>query len=129
MTAEVGVLIIDDSPEWARHFEKAVLKIDGMKVVGTAGAADAAIELMDRLKPQIVILDLMLENSSGIEVLKRLRQNGWSARIIAVTGAPSEPVKSVCLQLGASYFFDKTFDFEELPNALRSLLDRIHQGQ
>jgi DNA-binding NarL/FixJ family response regulator len=121
-----GVVIIDDSSQWIHRVASVVAEIPGLAVLGSAGTPSAALELVSRLRPPIMILDMSLSGGSGVDVLKELDPRGaGDIRVVVVTGSPSSPLRQVCLESGARYFFDKAFEFDLLEDALRSLRDEV----
>lgn len=129
MQEGTGIVIIDDSAQWLGQLTSAVDAIGGLTVIGTASTPSAAIELVSTLRPPIVVLDLFLLGGSGLDVLKAVAKQNSGTRIVMVTGSPTIRLKQVCMQLGARYFFDKTFEFEELEAALRTLRQEIATRQ
>jgi DNA-binding NarL/FixJ family response regulator len=125
MAESVGVVIIDDSAQWIRRLESVLTEIPGLVLVGTAGTPSAALALVSQLNPPIMILDMTLEGGSGVDVLRSLGSQGATVRVVALTGAPSHPLRELCFQLGARYFLDKTFEFDELGDALRILKEEV----
>ena len=119
--ADLGVVIVDDSDEWLRRLESAVQEVPSLAVVGTAATPTAAIDLVSTLRPPILVLDLGLSGGSGIDVLKALGNQNIQTRPVVITGSPSASLRTICMQLGARYFLDKAFEFEELQPALREL--------
>lgn len=115
-----GVLIVEDSEPFQRTLAAAVGEVPGLEVVGTASTPARAIELISQLRPAIVVLDLYLTGGTGVDVLKAMRP-GDKTKVVVVTGSPSEPLKQACSQLGASFFFDKSLEFEQFRYALSGL--------
>lgn len=125
---QAGVVIVEDSAHWLRRLELAVHEIAGLTIAGSAGTPAAAVELVSRLHPPILILDLHLPGGSGVDVLRALDGLEFGTRVVIVTGHPSERLRAVCLQLGARYFFDKALEWERLQPALRTLQEEVEMG-
>jgi two-component system, NarL family, response regulator DevR len=125
MEGEVGVAIIDDSAQWLRRLEALVAEIAGLAVIGSAATPLAALDLVVSLRPPIIILDLSLSGGSGTDVLKALARQAIDTRVVVVSGFPSAHLRSICLELGARFVFDKAFQFGELQGALRDLLEEV----
>jgi DNA-binding NarL/FixJ family response regulator len=75
------VLIVDDHPTF-RSSARSVLEADGFVVVGEAGDGDAAIAAADRLRPDVVLLDVQLPDMDGFEIAKRLKLSGDAPAIV-----------------------------------------------
>lgn len=80
------VLIADDHPVVRTGIE-ALLRNTEFVVVGTANSGEAALEEIDRHGPDIILLDLQMPGGGGMEVLRRLRSNGSTCRVILLTAA------------------------------------------
>ena len=72
-TGSVGVLVVDDSPVFRRGMSRAVGLHSGLELVGEADGGEAALEAIERLRPDVVLLDLRMPDIDGLEVLERLR--------------------------------------------------------
>lgn len=75
------VLIVDDHLGF-RATARAVLEAEGFHVVGEAGDGAEAVELANRLHPDIVLLDVQLPDTDGFEIAARLSRNGQGAAIV-----------------------------------------------
>jgi DNA-binding NarL/FixJ family response regulator len=72
-TGSVGVLVVDDSPVFRRGMGRAVRLHNGLELVGEADGGEAALHAIERLRPDVVLLDLRMPDIDGLEVLDRLR--------------------------------------------------------
>ena len=80
------VLIVDDHAGF-RLSARRILEADGYEVVGEAADGHEAIEAVERLKPQIVLLDVFLPGIDGFEVAKRLSSNPETKPVIVLTSS------------------------------------------
>jgi CheY-like chemotaxis protein len=64
-------LIVDDSPRFGEE-ARSLLEHEGVSVVGVAGSGDEAVRLAEALRPDLVLLDISLDNESGFDVARRL---------------------------------------------------------
>jgi DNA-binding NtrC family response regulator len=110
--------------------------------VGRADAAEAGFEAFDRMRPDVVILDLHLPDLGGLDVLERLQSRGGS--VILLTGQGDIETAVRAMQLGAEHFVTKPVDLSHLAAAtarvcakvrlmrqnalLREALDRLLRG-
>ena len=125
MADAVGVAIVDDSAQWIDRLGSVVAEIPGLVVLGTAGSPSGALELVSQLHPPIMILDMGLSGGSGVEVLRKVGSRSADIRVVVLTGYPSVPLRELCMNLGARYFLDKAFEFEQLTDALRVLKEEL----
>lgn len=106
------VVVIDDEPQIRKSLYR-VLSDEGYKV-HVADSARAGMELIESVKPNIVILDLMLPDGSGLDILGRISQLDESIQTIVIT-AYAEVQRAVeAMKLGASDFLKKPYELEEL---------------
>lgn len=84
--------------------------------VSTAGNGIDAIALVDDLRPDLVILDMMMPEMDGIQTLRELRQTeaGADVPVLFLTGVSDKEVKRQALDLGTSYYLTKPFDYNDL---------------
>jgi len=117
-----SILLIDDDADVLRavgdYFDKIGFE------VGRADAAEAGFEAFDRMRPDVVILDLHLPDVGGLEVLERLRSLGGS--VILLTGQGDIETAVRAMQLGAEHFLTKPVDLGHLAAATARVCDKIH---
>ncbi len=114
--APLTALIVDDEPVARAGLRHALAEIEWLRAVGEAANGPAAIELIERLRPDIVFLDIQLPGMSGIEVLQRLHHRPC----VVFTTAYAEHAVTA-FELGALDYLLKPFG----PDRLRSALDRV----
>jgi len=91
------------------------------EVVGEAGTGFEALKVCRRVKPQLVILDLMLPEMNGVEVLIRLREELVDTRFLIYSGAMSRALTVEALQAQPHGFVHKTEDWAVFREALRAV--------
>jgi two-component system, OmpR family, KDP operon response regulator KdpE len=126
MTAEgARVLIVDDEPQILRAL-KVVLRNAGWSVETAETAEEASTQLATR-PPDVMVLDLVLPDGSGVDVLRELRR--WSALpVIVLSAVGDEQEKVRALDAGADDYMTKPFGPEELLARLRALQRRAGDG-
>jgi DNA-binding response OmpR family regulator len=120
------ILVVDDEPTLRETLAEALAQ-DGLRVV-TAADGRAALERFRAESPDLVLLDLMLPEVSGIEVCRILRRES-SVPIIMLTAKDSEIDKVVGLELGADDYVTKPFSLRELMARIRTQLRRLERGE
>lgn len=113
------VLIVDDHPSF-RSSAHALLEAEGFEVVGEAEDGESAIEAVQRLRPDIVLLDVQLPDIDGFEVTRRLTSNGAGPSIVLVSSRDGCDYGSLVSESGARGFVPKN----ELTGAAVSALLR-----
>ena len=121
MTEPISVVVCDDVPE-LRRLARAVLEEDGdMKVVGEAADGREAIEVIERLQPRIVVLDLSMPELDGLEAIPLIHQVSPVTEIVIFSGFEESKVAEVALRLKASRYVRKGAPLEDLRSAVRDL--------
>ena len=115
------VLVVDDEPI-VREIVVKYLRRDGFKTLEAADG-DAAMDLIDRERPDLVVLDLMLPGTEGIGVCRWIRAHS-SLPVIMLTALGDEPDRIVGLELGADDYVTKPFSPRELVARVRNVLRR-----
>ena len=99
----VSVLVVDDSPVFRRGMGRAVDIHTGLELVGEADGGAAAVEAIERLRPDVVLLDLRMPDLDGFAVLERLRELDPppSSKVIIVSASLNEETERAALAAGA----------------------------
>jgi two-component system, OmpR family, KDP operon response regulator KdpE len=125
MSRQISVLVVDDEPRILR-FVRTELESDGYRVL-VASSGRQAIELHDSERPALVILDLIMPDVDGFEVLRRIRVSARTP-VIVLTARASDVDKIRGLDLGADDYLTKPFNPEELAARMRAVLRRSQVG-
>ncbi len=115
------ILVVDDDPDILRIL-KDNLEWDGYAVL-TAGGGQEALSVLDRQKPDLVILDLSLPDIDGIRVCRMIRTKS-DTHIIILTARDRVPDKILGLESGADDYVVKPFDYMELAARIKAQLRR-----
>lgn len=121
----IKILIADDNREFCELLKEFISQEDEFSLVGIANNGVEAVEIIDREKPDVVILDIIMPHLDGIGVLERLAANGVQPRpkIIMLTAFGQENVTQRAIELGADYYILKPFDFTVLATRIRQLAE------
>lgn len=118
---QLRVLIVDDEAHIV-NFLRLGLRYEGFDVA-VAGDGPEALKEVERFKPHLVILDLMLPGMDGIEVADRLRADP-NVLIIMLTARDQVPERIAGLRAGADDYVVKPFDFDELLARIQAVTRR-----
>lgn len=116
------ILVVDDE-DLVREVVSDYLARDGYRVVAAADAQDAR-ELLDRHRPDLAVLDIMLPGGDGLTLVRELRAAGSALPIILLTARGDEIDRIMGLELGADDYVTKPFSPRELVARVRSVLRR-----
>nr|WP_308426362.1 response regulator transcription factor [Nakamurella endophytica] len=118
------VLVVDDEQTLAELLALA-LRYEGWEV-RTAGDGAAAVTAARELRPDLVVLDVMLPDMDGLEVLRRLRNEFERTPVLFLTAKDAVEDRIAGLTAGGDDYVTKPFSIEELVLRLRALLRRSH---
>lgn len=127
----IKVLVVDDDFMVARVHRGYVGRVAGFEVVGEAHTGAAAIAGVQRLRPDLVLLDVYLPDLTGMEVLHRLRAAGFDTDVLVVTAASDVDTVRAAMQSGVVHYLVKPFTYATLRDRLeryaevRRRLDRF----
>lgn len=121
-TAAIRALVVDDEPH-ITDLIKTVLTYEGWSV-HTADRGQSALSELRSFKPDIVVLDVMLPDMSGFEVLARARQEGFLTPVLFLTARDSTEDRVQGLTLGGDDYVTKPFSLDEVLARLNALLRR-----
>jgi len=121
MSTEPLVLAVDDEAGILRLI-KLELTTQGFRVV-TAASGDEALRMAEEQRPDIALLDIVMPEMTGLEVMRRLRERS-SIPVILLTAKGSESDKVRGLELGADDYLAKPFSPDELSARVRAVLRR-----
>jgi DNA-binding NarL/FixJ family response regulator len=117
----VRIVLVDDH-KVVRQGLKALLEAErGFEIVGQAGDGLRALELVERLKPEILVVDLMIPGLSGLEVTRRTAQLSPLTRIIILSMHSNEAYVLEALKYGASGYVLKESSADDLVRAVHEV--------
>ena len=116
------ILFVDDEPN-IRLFYTGVLADAGHDVREAASSRETMLAIQ-RERPDLVILDLVLPAMDGIEALRRIREQGWGVRVVVFTAYGTADRAREALALGAREFIGKPFDLERLVQVVSEQVGR-----
>jgi two-component system OmpR family response regulator len=118
----VRVLVVDDEPNLTDLLAMA-LRYEGWQVA-TAGNGTAALSSARQLRPDVVVLDVMLPDLDGFQVLRRLREQVPNVPVLFLTARDAVQDRIAGLTVGGDDYVTKPFSLEEVIARLRALLRR-----
>ena len=122
MIAADRVLVVDDEA-MVRDVLARYLARDGFEVE-TVGDGEAALAAFETVRPDLILLDLMLPRVDGFEVFRRLREAGAASPVIMLTARGEVTDRIVGLEIGADDYVSKPFSPKEVVARVRAVLRR-----
>ena len=107
----MNVFIVEDSEAMRESLRTMLSEFHDVNIVGYAADESGAIEQINSLLPDVVILDLNLLSGSGIAVLKGVKKHHAGIKVMVLTNCTDEFYVDACKRANADFFFDKSFQF------------------
>jgi CheY-like chemotaxis protein len=117
------ILIVDDSL-FQRRIISAPLKAEGYEVIEAINGKEG-IEKVITENPDVILLDILMPEKDGFEVLKELRDSHNTVPVIMLTSDVQDTTRDECLSLGAQAFVNKPVKSEDLMSVISSILAAI----
>ncbi len=123
--AKTRVLLVDDHLVVRQGLRSLLSQYEDIQVAGEADGGPAALELVARLRPDVILLDIRLSGSSGLDLARQLRRSGVESRIIFLTAFDDESYLLQAAQVGAQGYLLKSASAEVLAETIRA----VHAGE
>lgn len=120
--ARIRVLLVDDHALVRAGIRSLLEEIGGVEVVGEAGDAAAALEMLAAAQPDVVLMDIAMKGMTGLEAAARIRERQPQVRVIVLSMHSSEEYVLQALRAGAAGYLLKDAATAELELALRSVM-------
>lgn len=118
MSSQTPKVLIADDNDLMRTLLRGILRNEDMQIVGEARNGAQAIEMVERFRPDIVFMDVVMPEMDGLEALQVLKKAHPKVSIIMVTGNPSMDNVQESIQGGASGFIVKPFNAAKVLDTL-----------
>lgn len=118
----IRVVVVDDHPLVRAGVAELLGDIPDVTLVGSAASGSEAVRLVSELRPDLMLLDLIMPGMSGFDVLSRINDDGFKLCVIILSMHSSEEYVLRALKLGAAGFMLKDSVAEELEYAIRAVM-------
>jgi DNA-binding NarL/FixJ family response regulator len=118
-----SVLIVEDHTTFQEILAIAIEQFPDFTVIGRADNGRQGSRLIAELRPDVVVLDLVLPDIGGLEVLREAAKRGDRPRFLAFTGDDAPYLVSEALSLGVEGYVEKTVSLDEFMQALRNVAE------
>ena len=129
VNARTRVFIVEDSPEVRQSLADLLHEIDGVSVVGEAETPNDAVAGIRRTGPDCVVLDFQLLGGTGVEVLRTIHPASPEIAFVVLTNHANAQYRRICMEAGASWFFDKSTEFYKLKDVISGLTSVQHERE
>jgi len=118
---ELRVMLVDDHPVVREGFSRYIETQPGMRVCCQTGSAAEAFALYSKHRPEVVLVDLSLEEGSGLELIKDIVAHDAGAKLLVISGHDEELYAERCLRAGAMGYIHKHEAGQRIMDALSSV--------
>ncbi|MFZ5821671.1 MAG: response regulator [Chloroflexota bacterium] len=125
MGAPIHVLVVDDHPVVRRGIKSLLAEEEGIEVIGEAVNGKDALEKLQTLKPDVILMDLVMPEMNGIEAIERITAAYPDARILVMTSFAADDKVFPSIKAGALGYILKDSDPEDLLRMIR----QVHRGE
>jgi len=122
-TLPIRVMIVDDHEMVRSGLSAFLYGATDMEHVGEAGSGEEAIRLCEQLRPDVILMDMMMPGIDGVETTRAIRERWPEVRVIALTSFTEEDLVKRALQAGAMSYLLKNVASSELASAIRAAMD------
>ena len=120
--SQCKVILVEDHPMFREHLSQLINRELGMVVCGEADNCAEALQLIIESEPDIVIVDITLRGSSGLELLKDIRAQGLSVNVLVLSMHDEELYAERALRAGARGYITKNEASSEVVKAIRQVM-------
>lgn len=120
-TENCTVLLVDDHPLFRCGVAQLIATQPDFEVIGEATSAEEGVSLATLLKPDLVLMDVNMHGSSGLQALKQIKDSGLEAQVIMLTVSDTEQDFVTAVRAGAEGYLLKDSEPEEILEKLRQV--------
>lgn len=124
----MNLFIVENSNYLRERLARLVEQRRGIQVVGHAASAREAVDLIRQTRPDVVLLDIRLDQGTGLDVVRQLKTRGQPPVFVVLTNYAYKQYRDRFKQYGAEYFFDKSQELDVMLQALDTLRHRFPDG-
>ena len=119
----VKVMIVDDHNLVREGLKAVFAQGDEIDVVGEASSGEEAIEMVEKVKPDVILMDISMPGMNGIQATKQIRDKHPDAKIVILTMLDQEGYVYEAIKAGATGYMLKSTSSDELVNAIQTVND------
>jgi DNA-binding NarL/FixJ family response regulator len=121
------IAIVEDSAIIVSRVHAMISELNGVDFLGDAPSVDLALKMIDQSLPDVMIIDISLKDTdgrNGITLLQQVKKENPAIVVIMLTNLSDWLYRTQCATGGADFFFDKSNDFEKIPETLAAVARR-----
>lgn len=120
--APIRIVVADDHPVVRNGLVALLRTIAGLEVVGEAADGDAAVQVVDEHEPDVVLMDVRMPGTDGIEATRRIRERQPGCRVLILTMHDDDATVFTAMKAGAQGYLLKEADQDDIVRAVRAVV-------
>lgn len=125
VTSTIRVLLIDDHRLIRDGLEAILTQADDIQVIGSGSSGEEAVKLASSLKPDLVLMDIMMAGITGIEATRWIKEQNTDIRVILISSEVRKELVTAGIQCGIDGYLPKDVEKTMLLDAIRT----VHRGE
>lgn len=121
-SAIVRAIIVDDHPAVCEGLDHSISAQPDMMVCGQASDVETALQLIEELAPDVIVVDIVLKGSDGLDLLSKLKARGSNTRALVHSMYEVSLYAERCLRAGAKGYVNKQASPDEVVRAIRTIM-------
>jgi DNA-binding NarL/FixJ family response regulator len=117
------ILLVDDSSVVRKRLKQMLDEVCSSCDILEADAPDSAIATLETREVDVVVMDIRMPGGSGMEAIAEIKREHPSTLVIMLTNYSDTYYRNKCLEMGADQFFDKSAEFIQVIESVRSLVN------
>ncbi len=113
------IVITDNSKDFVDLLTRFFSKQPDVEIVGVAHDGKQTLQVIERTKPDVLLLDIIMPHKDGLEVLREIKEKRMHVRVIVISAVENEAVNEAALKLGAQRCFVKPVNLTEILDVIR----------
>ncbi len=122
-------MVVDDSIPVAQRITSILYGMESVRLVLHAPDYDKAMALINSCEISFLLVDINLPGKNGIEILRSAGKAGYKGKVMMISNQDNSYYRELCASLGASYYFDKSDDFDKIPFIISQLQQNALAGK
>ena len=123
----IRIYIVDDNEQFAKYMSRFLMSQENLSISGFATSGREAIETLDSLDCDVVLMDIAMPNMNGLDTTKQLRERSFEKPIIVVSMHDDRYYNQTVHEAGANAYINKSDFCEEIVPTINRVLDSKRQ--
>ncbi|NEU31795.1 response regulator [bacterium LRH843] len=119
-------IIVDDDTASRRMLANIIIKSELGEVIGEAESGEQAIPLVLAIRPEVVLIDLLMPKLDGIETMEQLQRQGFQGQFIMISQVVNKEMVGEAYEKGVEYFIHKPINRVEVQSILKKTTEQFH---